>query len=367
MISKMLTSTDDIKAHRQQHLLIYQWLQQPARKRLSSHRQQRVVSSQIFLCNKIVLRTPPTLQTHPQSSCSFNSDSGKSIVECYCESFGYGMCVNYGVGRTDLCEAMHCCYEQSEDDARLDCFTTRFKHWSTGSGFHNARDTIQESCVASGRSSDQCKCDIHGLSNCVYGIDYYTREPRCDLFQCCQSQTGDNDEGRKDCLVQDEAQLMYETCINYGNTTESCVCDKSNTLCSSGHTNDRHCKLTSCCQEQADDIGRKECIGNFTTNQPSFAPSRESIPQPDTSPASSPSTVSVSIFGCSARVMPLQLVVSLCIYICIDLANKQYQGDQVLEGSTVGTPNNSDSNLLGPKKLRKSLVVTAVISWILLT
>jgi hypothetical protein len=31
-------------------------------------------------------------------------------------------------------------------------------------------------------------------------------------FQCCQSQTDDDDDGRKDCLVQDEAQLVYEKC-----------------------------------------------------------------------------------------------------------------------------------------------------------
>jgi hypothetical protein len=96
------------------------------------------------------------------------------------------------------------------------------------------------------------------------------------LFQCCQSQTGDDDDGRKDCLVQDEAQLVYEKCINDGNTTESCVCDKSNALCSSGHSNDRHCELSSCCREQSDDTGRKECIGNFTTSQPSSAPSSSS-------------------------------------------------------------------------------------------
>ena len=148
------------------------------------------------------------------NECSFNSDSNKSIVQCYCQSFGYGQCVNYGAAISDLCEAMNCCWEQTEDDARLDCFTTRFRHGSTGFDFYSARDTIQESCVASGRSSDQCKCDIHGLSNCVFGIDFFSREPRCDLFQCCQSQADDNDNGRKDCLVRDEAQLMYETCIS---------------------------------------------------------------------------------------------------------------------------------------------------------
>ncbi len=202
------------------------------------------------------------------NECSFNSDGDKSIVQCYCESFSYGQCVNRGVAFPVLCEAMNCCFEQTEDDARLDCFTTRFK----STAFYNHyRDTIQESCVASGRSSDQCKCDIHGLSNCVYGIDSYNREPHCDLFQCCQSQTVD--DGRKDCLVQNEAQFVYERCANDGNTTEACVCDKSSNLCSSGHSNDQHCVLSSCCEEQADDTGRKECIGNFTTSQPSSAPS----------------------------------------------------------------------------------------------
>ena len=78
----------------------------------------------------------------------------------------------------------------------------------TGSGFHYLRDELQESCVASGKSSDQCKCDIQGLSDCV-GVASY-REPRCDLFQCCQSETGDNDESRNDCFLQDEAQQRYD-------------------------------------------------------------------------------------------------------------------------------------------------------------
>jgi hypothetical protein len=231
------------------------------------------------------------------SECAFNSENDKTIVQCYCESFSYGECVNNGVGRTDLCEANICCYEQTEDDARLDCFTTRFRTDLTGWDFYHNRDTIKESCIASGRSSDQCKCDIHGLTNCVFGIDRYSRKPSRDLFQCCQSQTDDNDEGRKDCLVQDEAQLRYETCINDGNTNESCICDKSNTLCSSGHSNDQHCELSSCCQNQTDDTGRKECIGNFTTSQPSSAPSETTPAEESKSPTATsalPGTSSAS-------------------------------------------------------------------------
>jgi hypothetical protein len=227
--------------------------------------------------------------------CSFNSDSGKSIVQCYCESFSYGVCVNHGVAIPDYCEAMNCCFGETEDDARLACFTTRFRTLGTGFYFYNHRDTIQESCVASGRSSDQCKCDIQGLSNCV-GVEYYSKEPNCDLFQCCQSQTGDNDDGRKDCLVQDEAELMYGRCLNDGNSTESCICDKSNTLCSSEYSDNQQCELSSCCQEQENDKGRKECIGNFTTSQPSSSPSSENIPLTDTSPSSSPSTVSTLVY-----------------------------------------------------------------------
>jgi len=196
---------------------------------------------------------------------------------------------------------MNCCFGETEDDARLDCFTTRFRTLYTGWDFHNYRETIQESCVASGKSSDQCKCDIHGLSNCV-GNELSNREPRCDLFQCCQSQTDDNDDGRKDCLVQDEAQLRYGECISDGNTTESCFCDRSNTLCSSAQSDDRHCELSSCCQKQSDDEGRKECIDNFTTSQPSSAPSEslagESIHEAEASPATTsapPSTSGVSI------------------------------------------------------------------------
>jgi hypothetical protein len=234
------------------------------------------------------------------NECSFNSDSDKSIVQCYCESFTYGRCVNQGVMYPDYCEAMnYCCFEQTEDDARLDCFTTRFKGWYTGSDFYSNSYTIYESCITSGKSSDQCKCDIQGLSNCVYGIDFY-KEPSCDLFQCCQSQT--LDEGRKDCLVQDEAQLRYEECITYG-VDETCICDKSTTLCTAGHSSDRHCELSSCCQNQTDDTGRKECIGNFTTSQPSSAPSEttpaeDSIDETGASPTATsalPGTSSASI------------------------------------------------------------------------
>ena len=248
------------------------------------------------------------------NKCSFNSDSDKSIVECYCESFSYGQCVNDGVAQPDLCEANFCCDGQSEDGARLDCFSRFRIDWWTGSGLSQNRDTIQESCVANGRSSDQCKCDIQGLTNCVYGI---YREPSCDLFQCCQSQTGDDDEGKKDCLAQDEAQLRYGECrksgvslnygdsagLNYGDSMESCYCYKSNTLCSSGHSDDLHCELSNCCQKQSDDAGRKECIGNFTTSQPSSAPSEttpveDSIDEVEASPTGAsalPSTSSASV------------------------------------------------------------------------
>ena len=247
------------------------------------------------------------------NECSFNSGNDKSIVQCYCESFSYKRCVNNGVKYPDYCEAMNCCFGETEDDARLDCFS-RFRHGdgdTTGEDFYYRRDEIQESCVASGKSSDRCKCDIQGLSRCVRGIWNGTqREPRCDLFQCCQSQTGDNDDGRKDCLVQDEARLVedeaqrrYEICVNDGNTTESsCYCDKSNSLCSSGHSNDRHCELSSCCQEQANDTGRKECIGNFTSSQPSSAPSeslnKDSIDEAQVEASTTsapPSTSGVSI------------------------------------------------------------------------
>ena len=80
---------------------------------------------------------------------------------------------------------------------------------------------------------------------------------------------------------------------NYGRSSESCYCGKSNNLRTSGHSNDRHCELWNCCQEQTDDIGRKECIGNFTTSQPSSAPS-ETTPSP-TATSISPGTSSASI------------------------------------------------------------------------
>jgi hypothetical protein len=248
------------------------------------------------------------------NECSLNSDSSKSIVECYCESFSYGLCVNDGVADPDLCEANICCDGQTEDAARLDCFS-RFRGRETGSQFYKNSDAIQESCVASGKSSDQCKCDIQGLTNCVYGVEIveipyskHSREPSCDLFQCCQSQTSVDDEGRKYCLAQDEAQFMYDNCAlyaiyGYGGSPSSCFCDKSNTLCVSGHSNDRHCELSSCCREQVDDTGRKECIDNFTTSQPSSAPSEstpaeESIDDVEASPSATsalPGTSSASI------------------------------------------------------------------------
>ncbi len=241
------------------------------------------------------------------TKCSFNSGDDKSIVECYCDSFSYGRCVNRGVGNPDYCKAMHCCYEQTEDDARLNCFS-RFRDAWTGVEFYNNQDAIQESCVASGKSSDQCKCDIQGLSNCVYGIDFFNKEPSCDLFQCCQSQTDGDDEGRKNCLVQDEARLRYEECINDNNTTESCVCDKSSKLCSSGHSNARHCELSSCCQEETDDTGRSECIGNFTTSQPSSAPSEGPTEASIDEASASPTAASASALpGTSSASIPARL------------------------------------------------------------
>ncbi len=259
------------------------------------------------------------------NECSFNSDSGKSIVECYCESFSYAQCVNYGVEYPELCEANICCDGQTEDDARLDCFS-RFRGGWTGYDFYYYRDAVQESCVASGRSSDQCNCGIHGLSYCVFGrIGDYPKEPHCDLFQCCQSQTDDNDDGRKDCLVQDEAQQRYDACImsilptlrfhyllrSHGNfygsitTTEYCYCYKSNTLCSSGHSNDRHCELSSCCQEQTDDTGRKECIGNFTTSQPSSAPSETTPAEDLRDEAKASPTAASALPGTSSASIPI--------------------------------------------------------------
>jgi hypothetical protein len=57
------------------------------------------------------------------------------------------------------------------------------------------------------------------------------------------------------------------------------------------------------CREQADDAGRKECIDNFTTSQPSSAPSEttpaeDSIDEAEASPTASsalPGTSSASI------------------------------------------------------------------------
>jgi hypothetical protein len=78
-----------------------------------------------------------------------------------------------------------------------------------------------------------------------------------------------------------------------------------------GHSNDRHCELSSCCREQADDTGREACIGNFTTSQPSFAPSEttpeDSIDDTGASPTAAsalPGTSSASIptlFGAKSR------------------------------------------------------------------
>jgi hypothetical protein len=42
--------------------------------------------------------------------------------------------------------------------------------------------------------------------------------------------------------------------------------------------------LFSCCQEQTDDTGRKECIGNFTTSQPSSMPSEAPTDEAEASP-----------------------------------------------------------------------------------
>jgi len=270
--------------------------------------------------------TIPYVEMVPRfNECSLNSDDDKSIVQCYCESFSYGLCVNLGAKYPDLCEANICCYEQTEDDARLDCFTTRFRDTWTGFYFSyfGYSDAIQETCIASGKSSHQCKCDIQGLSSCL-GVGFANpagargREPRCDLFQCCQSQK--TDDGWKDCLVQDEAQLMYETCVNDGNSTESCICDKSNTLCSSGNPNDQHCELSSCCQEQTDDAGRRECIDNFTTSQPSSAPSETSEASP-TAASALPGKSSASIptpFGAKSLAKTrIMTVVAITVWLLL--------------------------------------------------
>ena len=47
------------------------------------------------------------------------------------------MCVNYGRIYPDLCEANFCRWEQTEDDSRLDCFTTRFRNGFTRYDFHH--------------------------------------------------------------------------------------------------------------------------------------------------------------------------------------------------------------------------------------
>jgi hypothetical protein len=55
---------------------------------------------------------------------------------------------NDGVANPDWCEAMNCCFEQTEDDARMDCLS---RYGATLGYLDSARDTIQESCVASGK------------------------------------------------------------------------------------------------------------------------------------------------------------------------------------------------------------------------
>ncbi len=210
------------------------------------------------------------------NDCSFNSGGDKSIVQCYCESFRYGLCVNKGTRWEDFpdyCESMNCCFEQTDDSGRLNCLN-RFSRDSTGDGFYRSRDTIQEGCIASGKSSDQCKCEIQGLSNCLHGIgtDYaFVRVRNCDLLQCCESQT--DDVGMKDCHLREDAQLIYNECISRGNSIELCYFLKSETLCSSGYSDKRHCDLYSYCRDNA---SLEECISNFTASQPSSTPSMES-------------------------------------------------------------------------------------------
>ncbi len=126
--------------------------------------------------------------------CSFNSDGSKSIVQCYCDSYTFGKCVNYGVEYPNLCEAMNCCYEQSEDTEKIKCFS-RFtidfpSTFGTVYGLYENKRSVKEDCIASGQSSDKCKCDIDGLARCA---DFFQwAEPNCDLFQCCELQTDDN-------------------------------------------------------------------------------------------------------------------------------------------------------------------------------
>jgi hypothetical protein len=207
------------------------------------------------------------------NECNINSDGGKSIFECYCDTFGYRYCANYGEKSPNLCKALTCCLEQADDIGRLDCFQRYRDNNYTGRPLSVDSETIQESCVASGKSKDQCNCDIAALTNCVFGIEMnLNREPSSELFHCCQSQT--DDEGRKDCLSVDSAQSKYKECIALGNSTESCYCGKISSLCSSGHSDEQDCELDTCCQGQSDDAGRKECIAK---SQPSSAPSESRI------------------------------------------------------------------------------------------
>ncbi len=244
------------------------------------------------------------------NECSFNSGDDKSIVQCYCESFAYGHCVNWGVSISNYCEAMNCCWEQTDDVARLDCFS-RFRTPDTGREFHGFLDQIEESCVASGKSIDQCKCDFWGLSDCVYGIPFikYGKgyQPRCDLFQCCQSQT--DDEGRHTCRAESNAWYYYTSCVSEGYSTEYCYCYKSYMVCSPENSNDIHCDLDRCCQEQSDDDGKKECIVNITASQPSSAPSGVSSIPPETD-ASSPIPPSIPPkMDASSPIIPPKTVV----------------------------------------------------------
>ena len=307
------------------------------------------------------------------NECSFNSGDDKSIVQCYCESFSYGHCVNWGVVSTNYCEAMNCCWEQTDDVARLDCFT-RFRTPDTGREFRGFLEQIEESCVASGKTIDQCKCDFWGLSHCVYGIPFikYGKgyEPRCDLFQCCQSQT--DDEGINTCLAEDDTWYFYTSCVSEGYSTEYCYCYKSYMVCSPENSDDFHCNLDRCCQEQSDDDGRKECIVNITASQPSSAPSGVSSIPPKTDAVSSipPKTDASSPIppktDASSPIPPKTVV-----GVGIPETDETTTSPPV----PVTSPTSSSSVTSGvfgrPKKFlmirRKALAVTVLIGWFLLS
>ena len=207
----------------------------------------------------------------------------KSTLQCYCETFTYNVCKNYALAYKNTCDVMNCCFGQTDDTSRMECF---FKYDSRldGSLLAGYQDTLIETCVDSGKSNYACSCDIKGITQCLQsnvgqyipGIGRTNYTTSCDLFHCCQAET--EFAGKKECHINNW-RASYDYCMSFGAySNDVCYCYKSLNVCYQ-YSDEMHCDLWNCCDafygdySVTADMRRKECIENITGGQPSSSPS----------------------------------------------------------------------------------------------